>query len=213
MIIDLPFMPERSVKPRNNGLTMIMDKGLSIREAEDLMQVASEHIDYMKLGFGTSVFTSGVKDKIRIFREAGVRVYLGGTLFEAYLVRDMFTEFRQLLRETSRAIDDPLFGEKKLGYGLINLRLALDRLDDHLWDYTSITQQGNPSSSGTGTAVLFGGFYINPYAPGFSLYPYGLLGGSSPYGLVPSLLDSTRYPYLQQPFYTGGFGLPGGQFI
>jgi phosphosulfolactate synthase len=99
MITDLPFMPERSGKPRNNGLTMIMDKGLSIREAEDLMQVASEHIDYMKLGFGTSVFTSGVKDKIRIFREAGVRVYLGGTLFEAYLVREMFTEFRQLLRE------------------------------------------------------------------------------------------------------------------
>lgn len=122
--------------------------------------------------------------------------------------------FRQLLRETSTGIDDPLFRENKLGYGLINLRLALDRLDDHLWDYTSITQQGNPSSSGTGTAGLFGGFYINPYAPGFSVYPYySLLGGSSPYGVVPSLLNNTFYPYLQQAFYTGGFGFPGGQFI
>ncbi|MGA1795841.1 MAG: S8 family peptidase [bacterium] len=120
--------------------------------------------------------------------------------------------FRQLLRETSTVIDDPLFGEKKLGYGLINLRLALDRLDDHLWDYTSVTQQGNPSSSGTGTAVPFGGFYINPYVPGFSLYPYySLLGGSGPYGFAPGLLSSTFYPYLQQLFYTGG-GLPGGQF-
>jgi len=96
---NLPFIPERSEKPRDNGLTMIMDKGLSIREAEDLMQVGSEYIDYVKLGFGTSVFTQGTKEKIKIFKQANVRTYLGGTLFEAYLVRDMFSDYRKLLED------------------------------------------------------------------------------------------------------------------
>jgi len=120
--------------------------------------------------------------------------------------------FRQLLKETSTAIDDPLFSEKKLGYGLIHLRRALDRLDDHAWDYTSITQQGYPSSSGGGIVVPFGGFYVNPYAPGFSLYPYGIFGGFGPYGTVSSLFAGGFNPYLQQAAYPGGFGFPGVQY-
>ena len=47
MDIYFPHLPERSVKPRNMGLTMVMDKGLSLREAEDLMSVGSEVIDYV----------------------------------------------------------------------------------------------------------------------------------------------------------------------
>src|SRR5664280_1613363 len=68
----LPFLPERPPKPRNSGLTMVMDKGLSIREAEDFMSVGSRYTDFVKLGFGTSVITPGLKKKIRIYKEAGV---------------------------------------------------------------------------------------------------------------------------------------------
>ncbi|HBE42997.1 MAG TPA: phosphosulfolactate synthase [Bacteroidales bacterium] len=93
----IPFLPERPVKPRESGLTMVMDKGLSIREAEDFMQVGSNYTDFVKLGFGTSLITPGVEKKIEIYREAGVVPYFGGTLFEAFVIRNMFREFVEFL--------------------------------------------------------------------------------------------------------------------
>lgn len=99
MIVNLPGMPERMAKPRTSGLTMVMDKGLSLREAEDLMSVGSAYIDYLKLGFGTSVFTPDVKKKIEVYEAAGVRTYLGGTLFEAFAVRKMFDDYVELINK------------------------------------------------------------------------------------------------------------------
>jgi phosphosulfolactate synthase len=89
----LPFIPERPEKPRNSGITMVMDKGLSIRQAEDFMSVGSEYTDFVKLGFGTSLITPGFEKKIKIYKGSGVTPYFGGTLFEAFIVRDMFMEF------------------------------------------------------------------------------------------------------------------------
>jgi len=89
----LPFLPERTAKPRNSGLTMVMDKGLSIREAEDFMSVGSEYTDFVKLGFGTSLITPGFDKKIQIYKKAGVIPYFGGTLFEAFIIRNMFNEY------------------------------------------------------------------------------------------------------------------------
>jgi phosphosulfolactate synthase len=93
----LPFIPERPLKPRNSGITMVMDKGLSIREAEDFMSVGSEYTDFVKLGFGTSLITPGLEKKIVIYKKAGVIPYFGGTLFEAFVVRNMFKEFVDFL--------------------------------------------------------------------------------------------------------------------
>ena len=93
----LPFLPERPEKPRDAGLTMVMDKGLSIREAEDFMSVGSEYTDYVKLGFGTSLITPGFDKKIAIYKKAGVIPYFGGTLFEAFIIRNMFREFVDFL--------------------------------------------------------------------------------------------------------------------
>jgi phosphosulfolactate synthase len=93
----LPFLPERPAKPRNSGLTMVMDKGLSIREAEDFMSVGSEYTDFVKLGFGTSLITPGFERKIKIYKNAGVVPYFGGTLFEAFIIRNMFNEYIEFL--------------------------------------------------------------------------------------------------------------------
>jgi phosphosulfolactate synthase len=93
----LPFLPDRPAKPRDYGLTMVMDKGLSIREAEDFMSVGKKYTDYVKLGFGTSLITPGFRRKIKIYKEAGVIPYFGGTLFEAFIIRNMFKEFVKLL--------------------------------------------------------------------------------------------------------------------
>jgi phosphosulfolactate synthase len=97
MKIILPFMPERPAKPRNSGITMVMDKGLSVREAEDFMSVGSEYTDMVKLGFGTSLITPGFEKKIHIYKKAGTVPYFGGTLFEAFIVRNMFREFVDFL--------------------------------------------------------------------------------------------------------------------
>jgi len=93
----LPFLPERPVKPRNSGITMVMDKGLSTREAEDFMSVGSEYTDLVKLGFGTSLITPGFEKKIAIYKKSGTTPYFGGTLFEAFIIRNMFTEFTEFL--------------------------------------------------------------------------------------------------------------------
>jgi phosphosulfolactate synthase len=95
----LPFIPERPSKPRNYGLTMVMDKGLSIREAEDFMSVGSEYTDYVKLGFGTSLITPGFEKKIRIYKKAGTIPYFGGTLFEAFIIRNMYDQFVEFVKK------------------------------------------------------------------------------------------------------------------
>jgi phosphosulfolactate synthase len=93
----LPFIPERPAKPRYSGLTMVMDKGLSVREAEDFMSVGSDYTDYVKLGFGTSLVTPGFDKKIAIYKKSGVIPYFGGTLFEAFIIRNMFKEYIEFL--------------------------------------------------------------------------------------------------------------------
>lgn len=95
--IDLPFLPERDPKPRTSGITMVMDKGLSLRETEDFVSVAADYTDFVKLGFGTSVITPQLKEKIRILTKANIRVYLGGTLFEAFIVRNLFDNYKKFI--------------------------------------------------------------------------------------------------------------------
>ena len=97
MNFDLPFIPERSAKPRENGLTMMMDKGLSIREAEDFISSSGQITDIVKLGFGTSHITNDLKEKIKLYRKANLRVYFGGTLFEAFVARGMFKDYCKIL--------------------------------------------------------------------------------------------------------------------
>lgn len=99
MNFQLPFIPQRSVKPRQNGLTMMMDKGLSLRQAEDFIAASGELTDLVKLGFGTSHITNNLKEKIKLYQEADLKVYFGGTLFEAFVARDMFDDYRRLLDE------------------------------------------------------------------------------------------------------------------
>ncbi len=94
----LTHIPERPSKPRKEGLTMVMDKGLSLREAEDFAEVGSGYVDFVKLGFGTSVITPGVDKKIKTYHDAGMTVYFGGTLFEAFIIRGLFNEYVDLLR-------------------------------------------------------------------------------------------------------------------
>lgn len=97
MNFNLPFIPSRPHKNRETGLTMVMDKGLSIREAEDFVSASSDFTDMVKLGFGTAIITKNLEDKIKVYREANIKVYFGGTLFEMFYVRGLFNEFRSFI--------------------------------------------------------------------------------------------------------------------
>lgn len=93
MNLTLPHLPDRTESPRKNGVTMVMDKGLGIKQAEQFIDASSDYVDIVKLGFGTSVFSKNLAAKVKIYKEAGFRVYLGGTLFEAFIVRNMFDDY------------------------------------------------------------------------------------------------------------------------
>jgi phosphosulfolactate synthase len=99
MNFNLSHIPERTQKPRQNGLTMVMDKGLSIQEAENLCNVAASLVDVLKLGFGTSMVTPNLKQKIAVYTNNNVPVYFGGTLFEAFVIRGQFQDYLNLIKE------------------------------------------------------------------------------------------------------------------
>ncbi|MBN2614466.1 MAG: phosphosulfolactate synthase [Bacteroidales bacterium] len=85
--------------PRTEGITMVMDKGLGMRQAEDMVETAGDLIDFLKLGFGTSYVNPNVKDKIALYQKNGIKVYPGGTLFEAFCIRDQFDDYRRFLEK------------------------------------------------------------------------------------------------------------------
>ncbi|HEX5151364.1 MAG TPA: phosphosulfolactate synthase [Parafilimonas sp.] len=93
MNFSLTQIPDRIPKPRANGITMIMDKGLSIEEAKNFLSIAHPHIDILKLGFGTAYVTPNLDEKIEIYQSYDIPVYFGGTLFEAFLIRNQFNDY------------------------------------------------------------------------------------------------------------------------
>lgn len=99
MNFELPHVPERPLKPRETGLTMMMDKGLCLNEAENFLSSSAPYADIIKLGFGTSYLTTNLKEKIDLYHSAGMKVYLGGTLFEAFIARGMYKEYIELLEK------------------------------------------------------------------------------------------------------------------
>lgn len=98
MNYNLPQMPERTSKPRTHGLTMVMDKGLSLGETENFISVAAPYVDIVKLGFGTSMVTPNLEKKLALYAEHHIPVYFGGTLFEAFLIRNKFDEYLDMIK-------------------------------------------------------------------------------------------------------------------
>ena len=92
-------MPDRHVKPRQSGITMVMDKGLSLEEARNFLSVSLPHVDIIKLGFGTSYVTPDLRKKLDLYRSHDVPVYFGGTLFEAFLIRNQFEDYISVCKD------------------------------------------------------------------------------------------------------------------
>ena len=99
MNFNLTQIPERTQQPRQYGLTMVMDKGLSLREAENFLSIGAPHTDIVKLGFGTSFVTPNLRDKIELYQQHNIPVYFGGTLFEAFIIRNQFDDYIAMCKD------------------------------------------------------------------------------------------------------------------
>lgn len=98
-MLDFFSLPTRSLKPRDVGVTHVMDKGMGLRQVEDLLDTSSDYIDIVKLGWGTGYVTQNVLDKIKLYREAGIPVCFGGTLLEVAILQKRFDAFRDMARD------------------------------------------------------------------------------------------------------------------
>src|SRR4051794_41746278 len=91
-------VPARPGKPRDIGLTHVMDKGLNLRDIEGMFDVGGEFVDIVKLGWGTSYITNNLEKKIALYRHFETPVVCGGTLFEVVYVRDRLGEVKSWVR-------------------------------------------------------------------------------------------------------------------
>lgn len=122
MHYELSNIPKRTQKPRQSGITLGLDKGFSLREVEDWLSVSADYVDVVKLGWGTSYVVPHLAEKISLYHSANIPVYLGGTLFEAFVVRGQFEDYLRVLDKyklthvevSDGSIEIPL--EEKLSY-------------------------------------------------------------------------------------------------
>jgi len=98
-MLDFLTLPERSPKPRQKGLTHVLDKGLGPAQTDDLIAVAAPYIDIVKLGWGTSYITAHLKEKIDRYQARGIPVCFGGTLLEVVIRQGVVDEYVRSLRE------------------------------------------------------------------------------------------------------------------
>ncbi|MFI5134448.1 MAG: phosphosulfolactate synthase [Chitinophagales bacterium] len=92
-------LPVRSKKPRTVGITMVMDKGLSVHEVESFCSVNEPYVDVVKLGFGTAAVTPHLKEKIAVYKKYKIPVYFGGSLLEWFYAHNAFDEYQKVIDE------------------------------------------------------------------------------------------------------------------
>ena len=99
MNFTLNHIPDRTSGDRSYGLTMMMDKGLSLKESEHFIESSSPYTDLVKFGFGTALITRDLKEKVKLYQSAGLKPYFGGTLFEMFFVRGQFDDYKRFVDE------------------------------------------------------------------------------------------------------------------
>jgi phosphosulfolactate synthase len=96
---DLLDLPDRSAKPRQRGLTHVLDRGLSVNEIDALVEVAGEFVDVVKLGWGTAIATGNLEEKVERYRAHGIPLMFGGTLTELAIAQDRLDRLVTWLHE------------------------------------------------------------------------------------------------------------------
>ena len=110
-------LPARATKPREVGITALMDRGLSLAEVDGLMEVAGSAVDIVKLGFGTAAATENLDAKLERWRAHGVPVVLGGTLTEIAILQDRVDAYVAWVRSLGLELIEVSDGSITLDHG------------------------------------------------------------------------------------------------
>ncbi len=131
-------VPARPGKPRQSGLTHVMDKGLNLRDIEGMFDTAGEYVDIVKFGWGTSYVTNNLEKKIALYRHYETPIVCGGTLFEAVYARDRIEEFKAWLVENR-------FSHVEISDGTIDIprERKLELIADFARDFTVLSEVGS----------------------------------------------------------------------
>lgn len=113
---NFPYLPERAPKPRSEGLTMMMDKGLGKSDAIAFCEGSAEFTDLVKFGFGTGLFAKHIPEKIDIYKKNDLQPYFGGTLFESFIIRNRFDDFRSFVSKAGVSLVEVSDGSMKLDH-------------------------------------------------------------------------------------------------
>jgi phosphosulfolactate synthase len=134
-------LPPRSPKPRDRGLTHVIDKGLNLREIEGLFDTAGDYVDVVKLGWGTSYVTRNLEKKIALYRSFDTPVVCGGTLFEAVVARDKLDEYK-------RWLSDHRFSHVEISDGAVDIERErkLELIGDLARDFIVLSEVGSKDS-------------------------------------------------------------------
>ncbi|MGZ8716636.1 MAG: phosphosulfolactate synthase [Gaiellaceae bacterium] len=134
-------VPARPGKPRDTGLTHVMDKGLNLRDIEGMFDVGGEFVDIVKLGWGTSYITNNLEKKIALYRYFETPVVCGGTLFEAVYGRDKIAEFKAWLQEHK-------FSHVEISDGTLEIprERKLELIADFARDFVVLSEVGSKDS-------------------------------------------------------------------
>ena len=138
----LTQLPVRTSNPRENGLTMMMDKGLNFRQAEDFLESNIEHTDIIKLGFGTSIITPNVAKKIKLYQDNGMMVYAGGTLFEAFAIRKQLDDYKKYMEDIGLNMVEISDGSMRMKHDL-----KCEIISDFAKDFKVISEVGSKDAS------------------------------------------------------------------
>jgi len=117
MNFEISHIPERTSGQRDHGLTMMMDKGLSLKEAEHFVESSAPFTDLVKFGFGTALITRNLKEKVKLYQDAGLKPYFGGTLFEMFFVRGDFDGYRKFVAESGLSNVEVSDGSIRMEHG------------------------------------------------------------------------------------------------
>ncbi|MGH3051517.1 MAG: phosphosulfolactate synthase [Gaiellaceae bacterium] len=134
-------VPARSPKPRTQGLTHVIDKGMNLRDIEGLFDTAGDYVDVVKLGWGTSYVTRNLEKKIALYRSFETPVVCGGTLFEAVIGRDKLDEYRSWLEHNR-------FSHVEVSDGTIDIprERKLELIEELAKDFVVMSEVGSKDS-------------------------------------------------------------------
>ncbi|MBV8065774.1 MAG: phosphosulfolactate synthase [Actinobacteria bacterium] len=124
---------------RDGGLTHVLDKGLGPRGWEDVLEVSGDHIDIVKLGWGTAYVTQNLRRKLDVLK--GKPVVIGGTFFEVVYVRDKLDEYKKWLQELGIA-------HVEISDGTVEIprERKLELIQDFARDFTVLSEVGSKDS-------------------------------------------------------------------